>query len=1075
MSDLTFGIRITADGQVAITQARKVREGFDEIGEGAKRTSSALTTMGGVLGALQLDRLITEAIGAAKEMVAFAASLDDLTDITGSTVEDLSALANMAKFSGVSFSSVETALGQFSRRLSAADDDSKRMGAALRLLGIEARDPATAFREVAMRFDEYADGANKVALAQELFGREGARLLPLLKDLAREGEVGTRITTEQARAAEDLGKEINRLVLNFTALRDMLLSGVVPAMNEFLRMIREGGMAGMRAWLGITPQDKEEVGRALSETVAKLATLNEMREQLAKPTVTNKLNNWLFNDLNTLDAQIAVVEQRLKELQRLSKSTELPEFKAEAPTLGGRGGKAEKYKIEAQSLAAIQRELTKSWAEVTKQREEWIKQSEKWEDGEAKAWAAINRSVTAYEQQTKAIGATVDELEQLELARAAERRDLNELTVGAAKAEEAYEREAAAIRARYAAIRREDAKDAADVAHKDLLRATQEAEEEWTRSAAAIENSLTDALMRGFESGKDFAKALRDTMFNMFRTLVLRPMIQAVVAPVAGMFAGGASAGGFNPLSLLGGGGGGGFDLSSMVGGLGNFGSLSMAMGGASMAGGVGSQAAILAAQNAAFGAAGTGMTLGAMGAGGMAGGIGTFLGGMASPLTTIGAGLTAGMGGGMGAGLAAMGGIAGALGAAVPIIGIGLAIAAALGAFERGGPKSGGSASNIDGFGRFFTPNGADAAMAQIVDANTTAYQQMLDSLGGKGTAGFAAGFDEDPEGKAGSRVSFAATVDGRSVYSVNDRDVGRDEGAVQEALGLESKRALLAALQASELPAQIARVLNSVSVGGATAAQIDTLVAFGGAMRVALDAAKGGVGADAAKAYEAATQSVTTRLRDMGKELTKLAQEQDGSLVKMQALGIATAGFRQAVTEALVGIRLIGDAIADMIGATRETIEFAGLDNQAAYDLSRSRGNALLTELEATEDPAAVQTLAQRINGYLTQAFGLLSPEEQLAKKPEFLAGLDVLDTAVSTALARIGGAIEEGAKDPFATVNATLETATVKFDGAADKQASSANAFGAAVGRFEAAVVRLEQIRLTPGVPTTTEVGA
>lgn len=51
-------------------------------------------------------------------------------------------------------------------------------------------------------------------------------------------------------------------------------------------------------------------------------------------------------------------------------------------------------------------------------------------------------------------------------------------------------------------------------------------EQEWERTAENIERSLTDALMRGFEGGKDMGKNLRDTLWNMFRTLVLQPTIK---------------------------------------------------------------------------------------------------------------------------------------------------------------------------------------------------------------------------------------------------------------------------------------------------------------------------------------------------------------------------------------------------------------------------------------------------------------------------------------------------------------------------------------------------------------------
>lgn len=47
-----------------------------------------------------------------------------------------------------------------------------------------------------------------------------------------------------------------------------------------------------------------------------------------------------------------------------------------------------------------------------------------------------------------------------------------------------------------------------------------------------INQSLTDALMRGFESGKGFGKNFIETIQNMFNTLVLRPIISAVVSPI---------------------------------------------------------------------------------------------------------------------------------------------------------------------------------------------------------------------------------------------------------------------------------------------------------------------------------------------------------------------------------------------------------------------------------------------------------------------------------------------------------------------------------------------------------------
>ena len=52
--------------------------------------------------------------------------------------------------------------------------------------------------------------------------------------------------------------------------------------------------------------------------------------------------------------------------------------------------------------------------------------------------------------------------------------------------------------------------------------------------AENINRTITDALMRGFESGVSFAKNFRNTLVNMFKTLILQPVISFIVNPVSG-------------------------------------------------------------------------------------------------------------------------------------------------------------------------------------------------------------------------------------------------------------------------------------------------------------------------------------------------------------------------------------------------------------------------------------------------------------------------------------------------------------------------------------------------------------
>ena len=90
-----------------------------------------------------------------------------------------------------------------------------------------------------------------------------------------------------------------------------------------------------------------------------------------------------------------------------------------------------------------------------------------------------------------------------------------------------------AIKAKAAALRELASLKVQGAIKEQGIDTAKKIEEEWRRSAESINSTLTDALMRGFESGKDFARNMRDTIVNMFKTLVLRPVISAVVNPVA--------------------------------------------------------------------------------------------------------------------------------------------------------------------------------------------------------------------------------------------------------------------------------------------------------------------------------------------------------------------------------------------------------------------------------------------------------------------------------------------------------------------------------------------------------------
>lgn len=66
-----------------------------------------------------------------------------------------------------------------------------------------------------------------------------------------------------------------------------------------------------------------------------------------------------------------------------------------------------------------------------------------------------------------------------------------------------------------------------------ILQEAKDTATEWQKTADSIQNGLTDSLFRAAENGKGFFESLRDGIKGMFNNLVLKPIINAVMKPIA--------------------------------------------------------------------------------------------------------------------------------------------------------------------------------------------------------------------------------------------------------------------------------------------------------------------------------------------------------------------------------------------------------------------------------------------------------------------------------------------------------------------------------------------------------------
>lgn len=178
------------------------------------------------------------------------ANLKTISEKTGASVENLSKLGGIAKQSGTDLASVGIALTKLSKGLSGADEETKGAGKALAYLGVSAKDaagnlkdPAQVFTEIAKSLAKYEDGAGKAAIAQAIFGKAGAEMLPTLKLLAETGDIAAKATTAQATAAREYQRDLIKLEATQQLFFKTIAVELLPTLKDFSSVLLDASKA----------------------------------------------------------------------------------------------------------------------------------------------------------------------------------------------------------------------------------------------------------------------------------------------------------------------------------------------------------------------------------------------------------------------------------------------------------------------------------------------------------------------------------------------------------------------------------------------------------------------------------------------------------------------------------------------------------------------------------------------------------------------------------------------------------------------------------------------------------------
>ena len=250
---LAFAIKAVNE---ASKQLQDVQRDIGDLDQKAGAASSGgLTRFGGALktAGLAAAGLGIAAAGAAaafgvQSVRKFAQAGDEIHKMairTGFSAETLSELRHAAALSGTDLQTLERGVARMQRTLGDASEGTGAAVDALGKLGLKYEDlaglnPEQQFETIAARLADMEDPTLRAATAQEIFGRSGTNLLPMLADgseglaaMRKEAhDLGIVMDEDAAASAAEFNDNMERVRGAVTRAQFALANALVPALND---------------------------------------------------------------------------------------------------------------------------------------------------------------------------------------------------------------------------------------------------------------------------------------------------------------------------------------------------------------------------------------------------------------------------------------------------------------------------------------------------------------------------------------------------------------------------------------------------------------------------------------------------------------------------------------------------------------------------------------------------------------------------------------------------------------------------------------------------------------------------
>lgn len=326
---------------------KRANSSLDTLNKRANLVGEGFKAAFGAAGAL----LSVGALSAiAKSSIDAADNLNDLSTKLGVSVETLAGFKLAAEQSGTSLEGVGTGISKLTKSIGEAEGGNTKLAEALQQLGVTARDPKEAFFQLADAVQKTTDPAQRAALLSQVLGKSYSDLVPLLsqgsdalRQSAKDSETFAQSMAKLAPDADNFNDQLAQMQINSAGFAAKILSDVLPAMNSFLKAMRDGQHAG----LGFMESIKIDIGinKPIEQYAVWLSEVNK-RQDIAN----QRLKQGGKNSAEYKDALSALTVAQQK----------MATYAGLIPTVGAKSAPASKSEVIATPAVKSTSRATKS-------------------------------------------------------------------------------------------------------------------------------------------------------------------------------------------------------------------------------------------------------------------------------------------------------------------------------------------------------------------------------------------------------------------------------------------------------------------------------------------------------------------------------------------------------------------------------------------------------------------------------------------------------------------------------------------------------------------------------------------